>query len=1471
MTWLTGVSFSGLVVSMLFLVFVILPQANDLSPQALSGLDWTQCRVEQGTYTLSGTSGNVTLSTSIADTTQAFLLVDASGISTVNGANEHMVSGYIASSSTLTFERESSSGDAEIAYALVECFNNEFAVQRGQIALGSGVQSNTATISAVDTSRSLVLVSSRSTDTAAAEDEALVTGELASSTSVLVERSSTHASTTNVRYEVVDFASATGVSVQTGEVTFGSGVSTTDTISSVDTSRAWLYCSWDATDIGLRQSSVNCDLTNSTTVTFSRYASSSYTNRVRYYVIEFPADTVTVQRDTGTQTSDSCTNNTQCDHDITISPVASTDKAFVFETSSNSGTGTAFPRNRWIAHLTSTGNLRRSNWMSSSSTADDNIYYWQVIEFPPNVEVDQSAYRFFGNDDSTDVGTPLALQDTAATLGSTEPFRLRLLSEVAASDLLAGSVDFKLQFAARSGTCDTGFVGESYSDVTGATAIAFYDNAAPADGDTLTQNANDPTTGATVVAQTYEEINNFTPAVDIAASEAGLWDFALVDNGAPFSTTYCFRVVTASGGQFDTYTVVPEITTYSGNLAPSASFNSAAQATDGTKAVSISLEVEDNEGDDVKAKLEFDNDATCDGPWTAASLDESSGASADYLDSGGAPSVLNTDTYQIGSQANERIVTDSGSNTIGFGWLASTDAPGAVGDYCLRLTTNDDAADQAPPATQTISLDLQDPTLTSASVSPSSGTIEAGDIVTVTLDVGESGLTIGSIGCTINDHDVSSTFIDALDNTYQLQYAPVQGDDSWDAGALPLECELIDAYGNSLSISSFTDSNTLEGDIAAATSGGGQDSACPNITGISFMIDGGAEATDTREVRIDLEQNNATEIIISESIGFADTDYQPISSAVYFTLSEGEGTKTIYARMRSACQTSVTLSDSILYDVDAPLEQLEQPDDETSSETEATETETEAETETSETDQNTTTTENETTSPAVEYDEDEIVGDFAIGRSVVDDAAPTAASFATRLASEVENYYADGSITFRTGALAGQTRRVIAYSATTRTITVDPPFSEAPASGDEFTIIRSTAVVVIPTLPAELEPSDEHEELPTLEEILREYIEDEEAIQILASIDGGLDGVRAEADDVEVDLATVRRALTVAAEEMVDTLSAIAELHINTASLEEVLLFDESEVQNFLDVQSKIADIRALAYLTRRLIENDGAWPVFANYLTFGSVEFKYMMANPLETSQVFRIDSVLPNELLPEHIFGTAGLSLVYADSAETYHAAGDLEVAAGELQIRNLEARDVWVVADEELHTMQAQVTSLQKELEGTHQATEAALLGGSINLTLDLILAEQAASFGSPQEHILIYRQNLERLERARLDLDLLKTLPLRAEYDRIFSQQNYLIYTALSVGLLVLVLMASLFAVLLRREKRMMRLLGEIKPKSSAKKTAGTRRVSSATSPARSSLLSIDVRWEKIRFWLLLVSFSLALISLFLAYITSRGVL
>lgn len=360
---------------------------------ALAAINWSQCRTEQGTTTIAGGSAtkSVTLTQPIIDTTKAFLLTQSTGDVNVRKATDHMVNGRIFNANTLQFDRTGNSGVANISYTLVECFNSEFSVQTNTITLGLGDTSDTGalspSLSADELTRSIVLVTSQTTQTTPDETSSLVTGELQDINTVIVKRSSAAAATTIVRYQVVTFSAESSVGVQTNEVTLSpTSQSTTDTLTTaVDPARTWLYCSYDASAATLEAVTVGCNLTNDTTVTIQRAAADAYTNRVHYYAVTWPADTVTVQ--SGTEANNSIdTDGSPSNDDIMITTqVSDTAKAFSYVTLTADSTSTVYPRNRWLNYLSDTLTLRTTFWRgdgTASSDADANTKYWQVIEFP---------------------------------------------------------------------------------------------------------------------------------------------------------------------------------------------------------------------------------------------------------------------------------------------------------------------------------------------------------------------------------------------------------------------------------------------------------------------------------------------------------------------------------------------------------------------------------------------------------------------------------------------------------------------------------------------------------------------------------------------------------------------------------------------------------------------------------------------------------------------------------------------------------------------------------------------------------------------------------------------------------------------------------------------------------------------------------------------------------------------------------
>lgn len=371
--------------------------------------NWSRCTVEQGETSIANgvSSTTVNLTTAISDTTQAFVLTAATGSGSVRQGDDHMVSSEIASATTVNLQRTGSTGLVYVSYSVIQCYENEFSVQAGTATIAAGSTSTTATLAIpADTALSFVLVSTTTNDDGPTEVNSLATAALQDSSTVIVQRSGSSSYAVEAKYQVVSFNSAINVSVQTNEVTLSSGSqSIADTLTTpVDVSRSFIYCSYDATNNGLQQTAVACSLTNQNTVTIRRHAASAYTNRARYYVITWPADTVTVQ--SGSESNDpSAADGDRVDHDIAIS-VDSVDRAFSYVTTTVSGTSTLYPRNRWLSYVLGTTSLRTSFFRSDETgDTDANTKYWQVVQFPSPYRAE--GWGWIGNSEDGTNGTAL--------------------------------------------------------------------------------------------------------------------------------------------------------------------------------------------------------------------------------------------------------------------------------------------------------------------------------------------------------------------------------------------------------------------------------------------------------------------------------------------------------------------------------------------------------------------------------------------------------------------------------------------------------------------------------------------------------------------------------------------------------------------------------------------------------------------------------------------------------------------------------------------------------------------------------------------------------------------------------------------------------------------------------------------------------------------------------------------------------
>lgn len=160
--------------------------------------------------------------------------------------------------------------------------------------------------------------------------------------------------------------------------------------------------------------------------------------------------------------------------------------------------------------------------------------------------------------------TALAAQNTAATVTTGTSFLMRQIFEQT-QGTTALATYLKLQYAEKSGTCDTSFSGETYADVpTSGTVLAYY-NGASANQTAFSTIADDPTSSNSILNQYAVESNPFANGRNsLATGYAGMWQFSLVAGNDAAGKTYCLRTIYYNTITLNSYSQVGEVAVVSG-------------------------------------------------------------------------------------------------------------------------------------------------------------------------------------------------------------------------------------------------------------------------------------------------------------------------------------------------------------------------------------------------------------------------------------------------------------------------------------------------------------------------------------------------------------------------------------------------------------------------------------------------------------------------------------------------------------------------------------------------------------------------------------------------------------------------------------------------------------------------------------------------------------------------------------------
>lgn len=252
-------------------------------------------------------------------------------------------------------------------------------------------------------------------------------------------------------------------------------------------------------------------------------------------------------------------------------------------TAVNNGTDILLPAGAWRTNTFSSGSSSYPHqWFEQSQTGDWTLAqltdaeigftrllqnYGAQIQRLSTAEVvvtytkpplwNQTNYRIYNPSSTTTPGTPLAAENTMATLPSDgASFRIRMGLAAGETAWEAGFGTYKLQYALKTGTC----AASTYSDVTASGNIHWKDDT-PNDGAAIGSYVNDPS--GTKTYQTYRETAaSFSNANAVPLNNLALWDFSLQEGSVGGGDIYCFRMIKSdqvAGQESITYTRYPEV------------------------------------------------------------------------------------------------------------------------------------------------------------------------------------------------------------------------------------------------------------------------------------------------------------------------------------------------------------------------------------------------------------------------------------------------------------------------------------------------------------------------------------------------------------------------------------------------------------------------------------------------------------------------------------------------------------------------------------------------------------------------------------------------------------------------------------------------------------------------------------------------------------------------------------------------
>ncbi len=318
-----------------------------------------------------------------------------------------------------------------------------------------------------------------------------------------------------------------------------------------------------------------------------------------------------------------------------------------------------------------------------------------------------------------------------------------------------------------------------------------------------------------------------------------------------------------------------------------------------------------------------------------------------------------------------------------------------------------------------------------------------------------------------------------------------------------------------------------------------------------------------------------------------------------------------------------------------------------------------------------------------------------------------------------------------------------------------------------------------------------------------------------ATLSGGIGGVLynpVTLTTVDQDVLNLSSQIQNQSAQIAKTLALIGNVDPTAPGFKSLLAVSSSTSQDIASIQNKISDLKAVSSLASRVLEQGSLAPVVETYMKFNSVEIDFLISNPSPSAQVVNFKSFLPEEATPEIILDSSGLKVDYDVNAKTYFVSGDISLGPKQTVVKKVEMQDIWVFDQGELSLLKGQADDLANVLKGTQYESQSLILKDDVESTIGIVLSTQADSYKSPQDHIVAYRDNLDRVNKVKDEITQLKNLVTQADAAKSIVGNIGGVQTVATWGVIVAVvfgfalLAAVVFALWRYQMKAMALLLG-----------------------------------------------------------------